>query len=170
MPGKPITAQVRQAEGVTISGRMAYRARDTIIEALSVGYESGFTYLESLLSSFCSKTSSLCYNVQFDDQGRFVRACLTSPFTDAHNCCGQKILGIDGSFLKHGRYKSIMLILVGRTGNGSNIILAVGICDGESESNCDWFLRHCILEGVKIEGTPIFSERSRGTVGDKVTM
>ena len=55
MPGKPITAQVRQAEGVTISGRMAYRARDTIIEATSVGYESGFTYLEPHRSSFCSK-------------------------------------------------------------------------------------------------------------------
>nr|CCA25834.1 conserved hypothetical protein [Albugo laibachii Nc14] len=55
-----------------------------------------------------------------------------------------------------------MLILVGRTGNGSNIILAVGICDGESESNCDWFLRHCILAGVEIEEKPIFCDRGRG--------
>ena len=141
---------------------MAYRARDTNIEATSFGYENGFAYLESLLSSYCSKNSSSCYDVQFDDQGSFVRACYTSPITDAHNCCERKILGIDGSFLKAGRCKSIMLTLVGRTGNGSNIILAVGICDGESDSNCDWLLRHCRLTGVKIEGTPIFSDRGRG--------
>ena len=73
-----------------------------------------------------------------------------------------RVPGIDGSFLKHGRYKSIMLTSVGRTGNGSNIILAVGICDGEGESNCDWFLRHFILAGVKIEGSPTLCDRGRG--------
>nr|CCA25733.1 AlNc14C317G10548 [Albugo laibachii Nc14] len=55
-----------------------------------------------------------------------------------------------------------MLILLGRTGNGSNIVLAVGICDGESESNCDCFLRQYLLAGVKVEGTPTFCDRSRG--------
>ena len=159
MPGKTIIAQVRQAEGVIISGRMAYRALDTIIKAPSAGYRSG--YFESLLSSICSKNAQSCYDIQFDDQGSFVRACLTSPFTDAHKCCGQKIRGIDGSFLVHGRYRSIILTLVGRTGNVKNIILAVEIVM-DKVSNSDWFLRQCILTGLNVEGTPLFCDRGRG--------
>ena len=108
MPGKAIIAQVRQAECVTISGRMAYRARDTIIEATSAGYESGFTYFESLLSSICSKNAQSCYDIQFDDQGSFDRACLTSPFTDT-NAVGRKSVGLTDRFgtrslQKHNSY------------------------------------------------------------------
>ncbi|DAZ98446.1 TPA: hypothetical protein N0F65_001147 [Lagenidium giganteum] len=63
----------------------------------------------------------------------------------AHPCIaehfenGQRVLGMDRTFMKHGRYKCMMLVAVGRSGSGKNVVLAIGLCDGESERNCGWF-------------------------------
>ncbi|KAH9121359.1 hypothetical protein LEN26_010710 [Aphanomyces euteiches] len=55
-----------------------------------------------------------------------------------------------------------MLILVGRTGNNTNIVLAVALCRSEDEDNCRWFLHQAKIAGVQFDGVPIFTDRGVG--------
>ncbi|KAH9142518.1 hypothetical protein AeRB84_013416 [Aphanomyces euteiches] len=55
-----------------------------------------------------------------------------------------------------------MLILVGRTGNNTNVVLAVALCASEDEENCRWFIANAKAAGLVVNDVPIFSDRGSG--------
>ncbi|KAF0725276.1 hypothetical protein Ae201684P_013466 [Aphanomyces euteiches] len=147
---------------MTCSKTMMYRAQAAIREENLGEYEENFKKLPSLLETFCQQNPGSHQAFECDHEGRYKRAFLSNPMVSRHIQHGQSVLGIDGSFMKHGNYRKIMLILVGRTGNNTNIVLAVALCRSEDEENCRWFLENAKKAGIKFDGVPVFSDRGRG--------
>ncbi|GLE07228.1 hypothetical protein PINS_up017251 [Pythium insidiosum] len=61
--------------------------------------------------------------------------------------------------MKHRLYRETMLVLV--DGNNRNIILAIGLCVGEDENNCGWFIDQSKRSRVNFQGIPVFPDRGR---------
>ena len=55
-----------------------------------------------------------------------------------------------------------MLILVGRDGNNSNVIMAVALCPTENAENYAWFLQQCVNGGISFENLLLFCDRGGG--------
>ncbi|KAH9112724.1 hypothetical protein LEN26_013233 [Aphanomyces euteiches] len=141
---------------------MMYRAQANIVEENLGDYKENFKKIASLLEEFCMVNPSCHQACDMDHDGCYKRAFISNPYISRHVQHGQRVLGIDGAFMKHGVYSEVMLILVGRTGNNTNIILAVALCPTEDEENWRWFLEHARVAGVKFDGIPGFSDRGHG--------
>lgn len=126
-PAKTIQKDTQSLEGTILPTRMTYRVRETLLSELSGSYEQSFQKTASLLSLFCQSNPTSHFDFRVDENGRFKCAFLSHPYSRSLLTHGQKILGIDGAFMKHGRYDSVMLVLVGRDGNWNNVTLAI-IC------------------------------------------
>jgi hypothetical protein len=163
-PAKVLQKQVQQTSRVLVGERMMYRVQQQINNSNLGSYEEEFKKIDSLLREFAKVNPGCRVSCEHNSDGRFRRAFFSNPLVASHQEHGQKVLGVDGSSMKHGVYKETMLILVGRTGNNTNIILAVALCDGENEDNCGWFLANARAAGVQFEGIPIFSDRGRGLI------
>lgn len=164
LPAKQLIDQTKALSGLECSRRMAYRARDVIVESCNGDYLIGFQRMESLLQLFCEKNSGSTFDVQFDSDNRFQRAFLSHPYAGLHFKYGQQIVGVDGTFMKHGLYDSTMLLLVGRTGNNNNVTIAVGLCNSENGQNCAWFIQHCITSGLSQLSIPVFIDRGTSLI------
>ncbi|KAH9113147.1 hypothetical protein AeMF1_012606, partial [Aphanomyces euteiches] len=157
-----LISQIQQTNAMTCGKTMMYRAQAAIREENLGEYEENFKKLPSLLETFCQQNPGSHQVFECDHEGRYKRAFLSNPMVSRHIQHGQSVLGIDGSFMKHGNYREIMLILVGHTGNTTNIVLAVALCRSEDEENCRWFLENAKKAGIKFDGVPVFSDRGRG--------
>ncbi|RLN76194.1 hypothetical protein BBJ28_00018507 [Nothophytophthora sp. Chile5] len=82
----------------------------------------------------------------------------------------QRVLGMDGAFMKTPKHGNTMVILVGRNGNNENVVLAVALCPSEDENNCLWFLRNCERAGILLVGIPLFMDRGKGGIAAGTTM
>jgi hypothetical protein len=160
--GKVIVQQVKAGIGAVIPLKEAYRGKNLILDDLFGSVEDGFRRLRSLLEiwSVNNPTSVTCSD--WNENGEFVRAFVSHPFAYHYAEHGQKVVGIDGAFIKHGKFKSTQLILVGRDGNSMNIVLAVAVCASESEENLLWFFHCCTRAGIRLSEMPIFSDRGSG--------
>lgn len=90
------------------------------------------------------------------------RVFLSHPFTARHQVAGQRVHGIDGMFMKHGKLDSIILVLVGRDGNNENITLATALCGSDSADNCAWFVDQCLASGINLSCSPMLCDRGNG--------
>jgi len=88
-----------------------------------------------------------------------------SPIAASAQSFLPRILGTDGAHMKHREYNGIMLILVGRDGNNSNVIMAVALCPTENAENYTWFLQQCVNGGISFENLPLFCDRGGGIFG-----
>ncbi|DAZ93690.1 TPA: hypothetical protein N0F65_008198 [Lagenidium giganteum] len=140
--GRALMSHVQSTRGFVISQRISYQARDAIVDEQSEGVVTSFKQPDS----------------EFD------RAFIAHPYVHLHRHFGQRVLGVDGTFMKHGNYKSTLLLAVGRTGAGKNVVLGVGICNGESERNCTWFLQYCRAAGLQLTSLPVFADRGKGLI------
>ena len=158
--GKSLQHHLRTIEGFQAPSRMTYRAKDTIISSLQGDYILGYRQLESLLKKF--KSLNPTSSVAFETNGEmFNRAFLMSPIAASAQSFLPRILGTDGAHIKHREYNGIILILVGRDGNNSNVIMAVALCLTENAVNYTWFLQQCINGGISFENLPLFCNRGR---------
>jgi hypothetical protein len=161
---KVLMSQVHKIEGVKVSQRMAYRARDAVVEEKSGDYQCSCQELRSLLQNFeeGNPTSRVAY--EGDAEQRFKRAFLSHPNAPEMQAADQRILGFDGAFMKTPHHQHQMLILVGRNGNSENTVTAVCLCPSEDADNCKWFFSHCEAAGIEIKGVPLFMDRGKGGI------
>ncbi|KAH9093959.1 hypothetical protein Ae201684P_016578 [Aphanomyces euteiches] len=150
-PALSLISQIQQTNAMTCGKTMMYRAQAAIREENLGEYEENFKKLPSLLETFCQQNPGSHQVFECDHEGRYKRAFLSNPIVSRHMQHGQ-----------HGNYREIMLILVGCTGNNTNIVLAVALCKSEDEENCRWFLENAKKAGIKFDGVPVFSDRGRG--------
>ena len=85
-----------------------------------------------------------------------------SPIAASAQSFLPRILGTDGAHMKHREYNGIMLILIGRDENNSNVIVAVALRPTENAENYTWFLQQCINGGISFENLPLFCDRGSG--------
>ncbi|OQR85844.1 hypothetical protein ACHHYP_20536 [Achlya hypogyna] len=71
----------------------------------------------------------------------------------------QKVLGIDGTHMKHRLYNGVILALVGRDGNNQNIVLTVGVVPSETAEGYNWFLDRCRANGLQVDDILISCDR-----------
>lgn len=88
---------------------MIYGVEDTILHDNMGEYAEGLKKVESLLREFCKANPTSHSACESDNEGRFLRAFLSHPFVLRHEIHGQKILCIDGTFMKQGMYRETML-------------------------------------------------------------
>lgn len=69
--------------------------------------------------------------------------------------------GFDGAHCKHSKYNSVVLSLLGRDGNNSNVTLATALVNVESEPNILWFLDRCLDAGIDLGGRAVFCDRGK---------
>ncbi|RLN84990.1 hypothetical protein BBJ28_00003092 [Nothophytophthora sp. Chile5] len=95
---------------------------------------------------------------------RFQRAFLSNPMAIDMQSMLQRVLGMDGAFMKTPKNGNTMVILMGRNGNNENVVLAVALCPSEDENNFLWFLRNCERAGIVLVDIPLFMDRGKGGI------
>ncbi|DBA01494.1 TPA: hypothetical protein N0F65_005613, partial [Lagenidium giganteum] len=86
-----------------MSHRMAYRARDAIVDEHSKGVVASFKQLASYLGQLTT-VNEMFTDCAFGANGEFDRAFIAHPYFHSHQHYG------DETFMKHSKYKSTMLL------------------------------------------------------------
>ncbi|GMF65841.1 unnamed protein product [Phytophthora lilii] len=162
--GRIILEHLKRLRGATVSLSEVYRARNLILNDMFGSWEDGFQKLESLVTVWKTKNPTSYVDCKFNANGEFVRVFISHPYAPLYEMHGQKVAGVDRAILKHGKYQSDHLALVGRDGDKNNIILGIAVCASESEDNYEWFFRCCLSAGVKLNEMPLFSDRRPGVM------
>jgi hypothetical protein len=164
LQGPSLSAKIQALEGITVPMRTLYRAREVLLQDTSSDYLNGCQRVKSLLQLFNKANPGSCMDFQLSPDGRFRRAFLSHPDVEHITPASQRVLGVDGAFLKHKGADNVMLVMVGRDGNLENILLAVAICPSEDEENCLWFFEWCQRAGISVRELPVFSDRGSGLI------
>lgn len=101
---RPLQQQLLHQRGVTVPTRMAYQSRDEIVDNTNGNVYIGFQSLESLLNDFKEKnpTCAVAFSTEGDGEfKRFKRAFLSCPYAAEIQQRSQRVLGIDGAFMKY---------------------------------------------------------------------
>jgi hypothetical protein len=160
--GRAIVEHVKRLRGGDLSIYEAYRARNLILDDLYGSVEESYRKLESLVQTWQRKNPTSLVDYAFDVNGEFVRAFIAHPYAASYSACGQKVAGVDGAFSQYGKHQSVRMVLVGRDGDNTNIVLGVAVCAAESEQNCEWFLRCCMRAVPDLNVMPLFADRESG--------
>ena len=168
--GKALQTQVKSMEGIVVPKRMMYRARDSINDDIDGGYAKSFKRLKILLSEFKTKNDTAAIDFEVTSDNHFKRAFISAPYCECVQNYSLSILGVDGAFMKHGKYKETMLSLVGLDGNKNIITYATALCASEDSSNYQWFFNLCKEAGIIFDGTVVFSDRSSGLLSVSASM
>ncbi|DAZ93814.1 TPA: hypothetical protein N0F65_008573, partial [Lagenidium giganteum] len=153
--GRALMLHVQSTRRFGIFQRMAYRARDAIVGEHCEGVVASFKPLDS-----APTVNEMFTDCAFGANGGFKRAFIAHPYVHSHLQYGHRVLGVDGTFMKHGKYKSTAL---GGWPNGRWQECDV-ICDGESERNCNRFLQCCRAAGLPLNSLPVFADRGKGLI------
>lgn len=164
LTGPSLQSKIQTLEGVNVSLRKLYRAREVLLQDTASDYLKGCQQVRSLLTAFVTSNPGSVEDVQLSTESSFTRAFLSHPDADLISKSSQRVLGVDGAFLKHKGVDNIMLVMVGRDGNFENNILAVAICPSEDTDNCVWFFNQCLRAGIPVREWPVFSDRGNGLI------
>ncbi|KAE8962058.1 hypothetical protein PR001_g29834 [Phytophthora rubi] len=167
---RAIVEYVRRTKAAVLTENEAHRAKKKILDDLYGSIEDSFSKLHSLVEVWRAKNPTSIAECEFNAEGGFVRVFISHPYAARYSTDGQRVGGVDGAFLRHGKYKNIHMILVGRDGNSKNMILAIALCAKEDGDNCEWFFRSCLRAGVKINAMPLFSDRGSGIMSALETL
>ena len=97
--------------------------------------------------------------MQLDFRGRFYRCFLSNENVIKCLSACIDVYGMDAGHCK-GRYNGVVLLLVGRDGDGANMILCMAIVPKESCDNYVWFILNCIKSGVRFHQKVVMVDRS----------
>ena len=60
------------------------------------------------------------------------------------------VVGFDITHSRHGKYKNVILSIIGRDGNGQNVELASAFVHVGNKDNIAWFSIKCINAGINL--------------------
>ncbi|GMF66735.1 unnamed protein product [Phytophthora fragariaefolia] len=93
--------------------------------------------------------------------GRFYRAFLSLGSLVAGQDNWAPILEFDGAHMKHEPYNGVCVLLVGKDGDWSNILVAVTFVHKETADNFECFFANCVVTGIKLHDRAVFSDRGK---------
>lgn len=153
-----LTSQIRKAwtreTGEGSLSAVPYRLRTILTRGTS------FQEIPALLNQFKGQNPGSFTAVEVDSEGRFFRAFVSCGVIVQSMAYNQQILGIDCAHTTGADFSGLQMILVGRDGNLSNLVIAVALVDAESIANYEWFFDCVEASGLSIGSRPVFCDRN----------
>ncbi len=144
--------------------RTINRVITTLRQGLLGDVFRGHELLPSFLDMFVSlNRGSVACHEHDKVTGRFRRACLIPAGLAKAAVHGQAIFGIDGEHFKTDDYDGLLLLFVGRDGNGKNLTIGVALVPSESADNFCWFFEKLREAGIPMHW-PIICDRAPGLI------
>ena len=133
-----------------MSERTIYRAKSIALEQDCITFEESFAKLPSYFRSLEKVNPSMKVHIQISD-GRF-RRCFVGfgNMVDVLKKCGFGFFGLDGSHIKHPKWReATLLLLCGVDGEGSTIPICICYSNGrENDSLLSYFTDMCLDMGL----------------------
>ena len=159
---KSIVTSVQLSDSINLSSHSStlYKVKDVLNDNTMQSYDKSFCYIKPFLEEYVIQNENSNVSLQLDTRGRFYRCYLSNDNIIKCLSACIDVYGMDAGHFK-GRYNGVLLLLVGRDGDGANIILCVAIVPKESCEHYVWFILNCMKSGVKFHGKVVMVDRSK---------
>ena len=168
---KSIITSVQLCDKFDLSDRSStlYKVKDVLTKNSIEDYNKSFCKMTSFLREYSEINEGSNVSLQSDSKDRFYGAFISNKqIIDSLGSC-QGVYGMDAGHCK-GRYNGVVLILVARDGNGSNLMVCFAVVPKESKEHYVWFLLNCAEAGVSFSENVIFVDRSSSILGAEIEL
>ena len=149
--------QLSSKEGVDTASQShtLYRAKNLILRQEDKTYAVDFQKLRSWCQVW-EEQGCGSYVMNTDEDHHFVSITIVSDAA-VRRCklAGQKVLAVDGIYMKHRIYRGYMMAVEARDGNGESFLLAVRICTNDSQKHFTGLFE--AMKAHSVDGEPFGS-------------
>lgn len=160
-----VVASLQASSGVNVRAQPAtvYRAiaaEKRALEAAAAEINS-YATLPSFLASFQQLNPGSRVCCQLDSKGRFYRVFVAVDSVARHQDKWLPVLESDGTHMHNPADNGVCLTLLGKDGDGHNVLAAIAFVHMETRDNFAWFYADCVASGIDLEHKALFTDRGK---------
>jgi hypothetical protein len=138
------------------------RAIELVRIRLLAGLSEKYFRLSNYLRRYVSRNPTAMAVLQMDDHDCFYRMFITIPqASEVFKRLCLPMIFIDGAFSKIPTYDGTIILMYGKSGNGSSIPLCIAWIPSESSTNLCWVMQLLQRANFDIESFPFFTDRGK---------